>query len=60
MTRFNQILAVVLALQIALAAFVLWPSASAQSGGGPLLPNFNSSDVVGLTIQDVLRSPRFC
>ncbi|GIK40690.1 MAG: hypothetical protein BroJett011_45230 [Chloroflexota bacterium] len=52
MSRFNQILAVILVAQIALAAFVLWPRAAASSGGGPLLPDYKAADVTGLTLSD--------
>lgn len=52
MSRFNQILAVILVAQIALAAFILWPRAAVSSGGGPLLPAYKAADVTGLTISD--------
>lgn len=52
MSRFNQILAVILVAQIALAAFVLWPRAATSSGGGPLLPDYKAADVTGLTLSD--------
>jgi hypothetical protein len=52
MSRFNQILAVVLVAQIALAAFILWPRAAVSSGGGPLLPDYKAADVTGLTMSD--------
>jgi hypothetical protein len=52
MNRSNQILAVVLVAQIALAAFVFWPRQAASGGGGPLLPDFKAADVSGLTISD--------
>ncbi|MBE7551434.1 MAG: DUF4340 domain-containing protein [Anaerolineales bacterium] len=52
MSRFNQILAVILVVQIALAAFILWPRAAVSSGGGPLLPDYKAADVTGLTLSD--------
>lgn len=52
MNKSNQILAVVLVVQIALAAFVFWPKTAASGSGGPLLPNFKAADVTGLTLSD--------
>jgi hypothetical protein len=52
MSRFNQILAIILVVQIALAAFILWPRTAASSGGGPLLPAYKAADVTNLTISD--------
>jgi hypothetical protein len=52
MSRFNQILVVILVVQIALAAFILWPRAVVSSGGGPLLPDYKAADVTGLTLSD--------
>ncbi|MBI1878870.1 MAG: DUF4340 domain-containing protein [Chloroflexi bacterium] len=52
MNKPNQILAIVLVAQIALAAFVLWPRTAASGSSGPLLPDFKAADVTGLTISD--------
>jgi YD repeat-containing protein len=52
MTRFQQILVVILAVQIALGVFVFWPRSAAQETGGPLLPDFIAADVISLTIHD--------
>jgi hypothetical protein len=48
----NQILAVILVAQLALAAFILWPRQAVSSSSGPLLPNFKAADVTSLTISD--------
>lgn len=52
MSRFNQILIAILALQIALTVFVFWPQTPAQGAGDPLLPDFSANDVTALTISD--------
>ena len=52
MNKLNQILIGVLVIQIALAAFTLWPQSAAQETGGPLLPDFTAGDLVELIIQD--------
>lgn len=52
LNRLNQILAVGLVIQIALAVWVFWPQTEAQAGGGPLIPDFAADEVVSLTIQD--------
>lgn len=52
MSRFNQILAITLVVQVALAAFVFWPKSAASSGGGPLLPDYKAADVTSLTISN--------
>jgi hypothetical protein len=52
MSKFNQILAIILAVQVALAAFVFWPRPAASGGGGFLLPDYKAADVTGLTISD--------
>lgn len=52
MSKFNQILTIILAIQIALAVFVFWPQAPVQGAGGQLLPDFNANDVTFLTISD--------
>lgn len=49
--RLHQILIVLLIIQIALVAFVFRPQAAA-SESGPLLPNFQASDVTAMTITD--------
>lgn len=52
-TRRNQILAGILALQIVIAIVVFWPrGAVSGSQTAPLLPNFKTDEVVGLTITD--------
>ncbi len=52
MTRYQQILAVVLVIQIALAVFIFWPQSSGQAANAPLLPDFAAADVISLTIED--------
>lgn len=52
MSKFNQILAITLVVQVALAAFVFWPRPAASSGGGSLLPDYKAADVTRLTISD--------
>lgn len=52
MNRFNQILAVILVVQVALMAFVFWPRAAASANSGPLLPDYKAADVTNLTISD--------
>jgi hypothetical protein len=53
MNRRNQILVVVLAIQLALAAFVFWPRASASGGSAEsLFPDLQADQVVALTITD--------
>lgn len=51
MTRLQQILVGILAVQIALAVFVFWPKPAAQGANEPLLPGFVPNDVISLTIQ---------
>jgi hypothetical protein len=50
MNKPNQILAVALVVQIALAAFVLWPKPAASGSSSPLWPNFKAADVTSLTL----------
>lgn len=52
MNRLNQILLVVLAIQIALAAVVFWPRTAASEASGPLFADFKASDVVELVVSD--------
>jgi hypothetical protein len=53
MKRHNQILAGVLILQIALAAFLLWPRSGASGGAVEfLLSDFDMLEVTGITIRD--------
>ena len=52
MTRLQQILVGILAVQIVLGVFVFWPRSAAQETGGPLLPDFIAADVISLTIHD--------
>ena len=52
MSRFNQILIVVLVLQLALTAFVVWPESAGPTGGGPLLADFSASGVSKLVVKD--------
>ena len=48
----NQILAAVLAVQIALVAAVFWPRPAASGNSGPLWADFKAADVTSLTISD--------
>ncbi|MBE7467820.1 MAG: DUF4340 domain-containing protein [Anaerolineales bacterium] len=52
MSKFNQILAITLVAQVALAAFLFWPRPAASGGGGFLLPDYKAADVTRLTISD--------
>lgn len=52
MSRLNQILAALLAVQIVLGAVVFWPRPAASGAEEPLLPNFKAADVTGLTLSD--------
>lgn len=52
MSRLNQILAALLAVQIVLGVVVFWPRPAASGAGEPLLPNFKAADVTGLTLSD--------
>lgn len=52
MNRLNRILAVLLVLQLVVAAVVLWPRPVASGEGASLLPGFEADKVVGLTIAD--------
>ncbi len=50
--RLSLVLAVVLVVQIALAALVYWPRAAASGSGGPLLGDLTTDAITGLTIAD--------
>jgi hypothetical protein len=50
MSRLNLILAVLLVLQLVVAAVVLWPAPAASGEGESLLPGFQADRVVGVTI----------
>ena len=52
MNKPNQILAAVLAVQIALVAAVFWPRPAASGNSGPLWADFKTADVTSLTISD--------
>ena len=52
MNKLNRILAAVLAVQVVLAAVVLWPRPSASGSGEPLLPDVTPEKVVAVTIRD--------
>lgn len=52
MNKPNQILAAVLAVQIALVAVVFWPRPAASGNSGPLWTDFKTADVTSLTISD--------
>ena len=53
MNRWNQILAALLVVQIALGFVMLWPRPAASGAEiGPLLPEFNAEEVVSLTVTD--------
>ncbi|MBN1220379.1 MAG: DUF4340 domain-containing protein [Anaerolineae bacterium] len=51
MTRWQQILAVILIIQIGLVGFIFWPQSSVQGSGEPLLPGFSAANVISLTLQ---------
>jgi hypothetical protein len=52
MSRFNQILIVLLVVQLALVGFIFWPRPASEAQGGPLLADFNPEEVTALTITD--------
>ncbi|GAB4529813.1 MAG: hypothetical protein Kow0063_07260 [Anaerolineae bacterium] len=53
MTRWNQVLSVLLVIQIVLAIAMLWPQSTVSSAeAGPLLPGFDAGQVVSLTLTD--------
>lgn len=52
LSRFNQILIVVLVLQLVVAGVVLWPTHTSSETGGLVFGGFEIGDVVGLTIID--------
>lgn len=52
MNRTQRILAVVLGLQIILAAAVFWPRGGAVQAGEPLLGNLDTAQVTGFSIED--------
>jgi hypothetical protein len=49
--RRNQILAIILIAQIAIAAFLFWPKPATSDGGVSLLPDFDPATVVALTVK---------
>jgi hypothetical protein len=51
-SKLQQILAILLIIQIALAAFVLWPQPVASQPNQPLLPDFKADQVTELVISD--------
>lgn len=52
-TRRNQILAGILALQIVIAIVIFWPRGAVSGNqAAPLLANFKTEEVIGLTITD--------
>jgi hypothetical protein len=51
-SRTNIVLIVLLLLQVALSAYLLWPSDTATATGAPILKNVTTGDVTGLTITD--------
>jgi hypothetical protein len=52
MSRTNQILAAILALQIVVAVVVFWPRSSAVAAGEPLFPDVEAEQVVWVRIVD--------
>lgn len=53
MNRNNQILSGILVVQLILVAIAFWPASTISGGGGaPLLGEFDTTAVVGLTIRD--------
>jgi len=50
--RRNQILSVILVLQLALAAFVLWPRTGSNAAAGALITGVSADSVTAVTIQD--------
>src|SRR3954464_2595566 len=52
MDRRNQILSVVLIIQVALVAFVFWPSQNSNAAVGKLLSGVKAADVTDIKIQD--------
>lgn len=53
MTRWNQILSVLLAIQIVLAIVLLWPQPTVSGAEtGPLLPELDAGQVASLTVSD--------
>lgn len=54
MKRHQQILAGFLIVQIVLAVFTFWPRSAATGEGDPVLADFNTDDVVALTLTDDL------
>ncbi len=52
MSRTNQILAAILALQVVVAAVVFWPRASAVAAGEPLFPDVEAEQVTWVRIVD--------
>ncbi len=52
MTRLQRILAIVLVVQIVLAAVVFWPRNTASADSGPLFAGLETADIAKLTITD--------
>jgi len=52
MSRQNQILSILLAVQIVVAAVVFWPRPAATAGGGNLLAGLTADKIAKLTIRD--------
>ena len=50
--RLQQILLIVLVVQIALAVWIFWPQTAVSQVSGPLLGDFSTDSVTGLTIND--------
>jgi hypothetical protein len=53
MKRIHLILAAVLAIQVALTAFVFWPRPAAAPEGEPLFSDLETGDIVALTVTDL-------
>lgn len=51
-SRLNVVLAVILVLQLMVAAAVYWPRDAASSGAGPILGDLTAAAVTGLSITD--------
>lgn len=52
MSTLNKILMTLLAIQLAVTIFILWPQTPAQSSDAALLPSLSAENVTGLTITD--------
>lgn len=51
MSRRNQILAALLAVQLAVAALVFWPRSSGMAAASALLPDLSADQLTGLTVE---------